>query len=138
MDTTRLLVPLVDVGGAAGTTSSHAAHWAKKLGIKVAEDWAGRSGVEHADARRIVAAITEAQRTAAQLQSAYELYEADWRRRQHAAGEAAFSDYIEQSLEVQRRSPPSSDYAYYGGRLATPVGPRLTRGEPGSRAGALL
>jgi hypothetical protein len=121
---TNLLVPFVDIAGHLGTSPAHIRQWAARLKLPVGEDWAGRQGIEHSGASKLIAAYTEAGRESAELHRDFQLYEEDWQRRRHAAGEQAFSDFISKSVEQQRVSVPSPDYAYYGGadRLAAPIG----------------
>lgn len=117
---TKLLIPLSDVGGHVGTTASHIRHWADRLNIPVAEDWAG---VSDADARKIIAAFTEAARANAELHSAYEDYCRDWERRRRELGEESFQSYLGEALQTQRTSIPTG-FAFMGGltSIAQPLG----------------
>jgi hypothetical protein len=113
--TTRILIPLTDLTGRLGVTGAFVSSWIDRLGIKTETDWAGRLGISEPDARKLIAAVEASGREAAELHEAHARHLEDWGRRQRAAGEAAFSDYIQKALEQQRDKALPDGYAFYGG-----------------------
>jgi hypothetical protein len=121
---TQQIVTVEEVASRANVPLALVNGWADKLSVTIQHDWSGRPAITEEDATRLLGAIREAGRQAAELQRAYELYESDWKRRQHEEAEAEFQRFIVQALEEQRAAVPSSEYAYYGGaaQLAVPFG----------------
>ena len=115
MDTTIILVPLTDLAARLNMPGQSVIQWAQQLKMKTTENWAGLPAISEADARKLIAAVEQSGRESAELHAAYEAYLQDWERRQRAAGEEAFQDFLEKALKHQRERALPSGYAFYGG-----------------------
>lgn len=121
---TELLITLDEVAGKLGLSPEGLWSWLNRLGIEPREQrigWAEWEVIGEADAERLMEAVAEADREAAELHTAYEAYLEDWTRQQTEAVRNAYSEAVRETRERQHAEGVPDGYAFLGGLDTMPV-----------------